>query len=337
MVRLRTVTPVSWLNSPAEDGVSINHVTGVTVRNLTIYDAPGNGLRIFRTDFVTVSGVKVGWSVADPESPNYDVTQKSWVHDGSYAFYPVLCHHVLIEDSVSIGSSDAGVYVGQSSDILVRNTKAYHNVAGFEFENTYRAEFVDNIAHDNVGGFLVFDLPGRSQYGEKNLVHRNHSYDNNVTSFAPRGAIVGDVPAGTGMLVLASDQLEVYDNIVENNRTVGLAIVNFGLVSTTEGDRKYDFFPEGLHIYANTFNDNGGNQQAPDNSRSGCQGNPVVPVGGVPSTNDLNQPDCSSNNASLLVTIIQLKNGGKSSQIVWDGGVDSPDTFCTDPPTDHTL
>ena len=341
-------TYLRFKDSPDQDGININRVTGITVEGLTIYDAPGNGLRIFRSDFVTIRDVKVGWSVSDPgtdHSPNPygnyeapDATNtppSSWTSNGSYAFYPVLSHHILIEDSVSVGSSDAGVYVGQSSDILVRRTEAYHNVAGFEFENTYRAEFVDNIAHDNVGGFLVFDLPSRAQFGEKNLVHDNQSFNNNVSSFAPRGAIVGDVPSGTGMLVFSSDQLELYHNTITNNRTVGIAVVNFGLVDTHEGDRKYDFFPEGIHIYNNTLDDNGGNPQAPDNSRNACQGNPTVPASGVPSTSDLNQPDCMSNNATLLVSIIQAKNGGKSAQIVWDGAQDTLDTFCTEVPADH--
>ena len=323
----RDKTILSFKNSPAEDGVSINHGTGITVRNLTIYDAPGNGLRIFRTDFVTVQGVKVGWSVADPESPNYDASQKSWVHDGSYSFYPVLCHHVLIEDSVSIGSSDAGVYVGQSNDILVRNTEAFHNVAGFEFENTYRAEFVDNIAHDNVGGFLVFDLPGRSQSGEKNLVHHNESFNNNIKSFAPRGAIVGDVPSGTGMLVLASDQLEVYDNDIHDNNTSGIFVVNYGLADSSEPSTKYDFYPEGIHIYANTFKDNGGSPQPVDLSRDTCTG-----PGGLPGKGD--SIGCIGDNPSLLPLILQVKNLGRSAQLVWDGASDSPND-CASFPVDE--
>src|ERR1051326_776437 len=122
-------TILSFKQSPAQDGLSINRADGITVEALTIYDAPGNGLRIFRSNFVTIRAVKVGWSNADPASPNYDASMKSWSQNGSYAFYPVICRHILIEDSVSVGSSDAGVYVGQSSDILVRRTEAFHNVA----------------------------------------------------------------------------------------------------------------------------------------------------------------------------------------------------------------
>ena len=318
-------TYLRFAQSNDQDGFNLNRMTGVTVEGLTIYDAPGNGLRVFRSDFVTIRDVKVGWSVSDPDSPygNYDppvadTPPDSWSTNGAYAFYPVICHHVLIEDSISVGSSDAGVYVGQSSDILVRRTEAYHNVAGFEFENTYRAEFVDNYAHDNVGGFLIFDLPGRVQYGEKNLVHDNKSYNNNLGNFAPRGAIVGYVPAGVGVLVLASDQLELYRNDIKDNRTVGIVVVNYGLVDKLLSQRRYDFFPEGMHFYENTLTDNGGNPQTPDPDRAPCSVPGGAPVPGV------DDPACQSNNPGLLVSIIQAKNDGNSAQIVWDGGVDSP-------------
>ncbi|MGH8541629.1 MAG: parallel beta-helix domain-containing protein [Stenotrophobium sp.] len=351
----RDQTVLSFAKSDAQDGININKVSGIVVQDLTIYDAPGNGLRIFRSNYVTVRGVKVGWSDADdqcptkPTCPLYDGTMASWINNGSYAFYPVLSHHIFIENSVSVGSSDAGVYVGQSNDILVQHTEAYHNVAGFEFENTYRAEFIHNVAHDNVGGFLVFDLPGRAQFGEKNVVHYNESYSNNVPSFAPRGAIVGDVPSGTGMLVLASDQLEADDNNIHNNNTSGLIVVNYGLVDSSEPSTNYDFFPEGIHIYNNTFTDNGGSPQPPDLSKSSCHGLlnglpvqlPVTlpsPLGGIvaglPGISDLNNPTCITNNASLLTTILIAKNAGKSAQIIWDGARDTPNS-CSDYPKDR--
>lgn len=325
----RDKTYLRFAGSNDQDGFNLNKMTGITVQGLTLYDAPGNGLRIFRSDFVTVRDVKVGWSISDPASPygNYNPDPQSWSVNGAYAFYPVICHKVLIEDSVSVGSSDAGVYVGQSSDILVRRTEAYHNVAGFEFENTYRAEFVDNYAHDNVAGFLVFDLPGRVQFGAKNLVHHNLSENNNTPQFAPRGAIVAAVPSGTGVLVLSGDQTEIYENDIRNNKTVGIVIANYGLIDTAQSQTRFDFYPEGLHIYGNRLHNNGYSPQQPDPSQSPCTG-----PNGLPGPGD--SPDCVAGNPGLLVTIIQLKNLGKSAQIVWDGGIDTPND-CTSMPTDR--
>lgn len=323
-------TYLRFKNSSDQDGFNLNQMTGITVEGLTIYDAPGNGLRIFRSDYVVVRDVRVGWAVSDPHADSvygagtYNSDPESWKNNGAYAFYPVICHQVLIEDSISVGSSDAGVYVGQSSDILVRRTEAFHNVAGFEFENTYRAEFVDNYAHDNVGGFLVFDLPGRVQFGEKNLVHHNRSWNNNIPQFAPQGAIVAYIPSGTGALIFASDQLEFYANDIRDNNTVGIVIANYGLADPNQSQLRYDFFPEGQHIYDNILTNNGTSPQVPDPERSPCTG-----PGGLPGPSD--PPDCLAGNPGLLVTIIQAKNGGKSAQIIWDGGVDEPNDCDTVP------
>ncbi|HVT35818.1 MAG TPA: hypothetical protein VHE37_09550, partial [Nevskiaceae bacterium] len=61
----RKKTFIRFAGSNDQDGFNFNRMTGITVQGLTIYDAPGNGLRFFRSDYVTVRDVKVGWTVAD--------------------------------------------------------------------------------------------------------------------------------------------------------------------------------------------------------------------------------------------------------------------------------
>src|SRR5699024_2527168 len=86
--------------------------------------------------------------------------------NGAYGLYPVESANVLIEDSYVRGSADAGVYVGQSDRIVVRNNIAEWNVAGMEIENSTNADMYSNIARHNTGGLLVFDLPiGNGKYG----------------------------------------------------------------------------------------------------------------------------------------------------------------------------
>src|SRR3546814_974481 len=50
------------------------------------------------------------------------------------------------------GASDAGIYVGQSKNVVVRDSIAKENVAGIEIENCYDADVHDNIAVQNSGG-----------------------------------------------------------------------------------------------------------------------------------------------------------------------------------------
>ena len=108
--------------------------------------------------------------------------------NGAYGLYPVESKNVLIDGCVAIGASDAGVYVGQSENIIVRNTEAYFNVAGIEIENSYYADVYDNVAENNTAGILVFDLPDLPKQGGKFVrVFNNISSNNNTENFAPEG------------------------------------------------------------------------------------------------------------------------------------------------------
>src|SRR3546814_1386139 len=78
--------------------------------------------------------------------------------NGAYGLYPVQVDNVLIEDSVVKGASDAGIYVGQSTNIIVRNNRAEGNVAGIEIENSTGADVYGNTTTGKTGGILVFKI-----------------------------------------------------------------------------------------------------------------------------------------------------------------------------------
>ena len=119
---------------------------------------------------------------------------------------------MLIEDTVTIGASDAGLYVGQSKDVIVRRNRAEHNVAGIEIENSTRADVYDNIVRHNAGGLLVFDLPDLPKVGgHSTRLYNNQVVENNTRNFAPPGNIVASVPSGTGVIVMANEKVEIFD------------------------------------------------------------------------------------------------------------------------------
>ena len=87
------------------------------------------------------------------------------VDNGAYGIYPVQTENTLIDSVVAIGASDAGIYVGQSKNVVVKNSRAEYNVAGIEIENTVDADVFNNVATNNTGGILVFNMPNLSQEG----------------------------------------------------------------------------------------------------------------------------------------------------------------------------
>lgn len=120
----------------------------VTIQDLSIEDAPGDGVKSQHCDGITFRRINVTWTNGDKSK------------NGTYAIYPVQCKNVVIDECIASHSKDAGIYVGQSENIVVKNSLAFGNVAGIEIENSDNAEVFGNTARDNSGGILVFNLPG---------------------------------------------------------------------------------------------------------------------------------------------------------------------------------
>ena len=216
------------------------------IEDLAIEDTVGDALKVNNSNNVVIRRVRTEWTNG-PDSDN-----------GAYGIYPVQSRNILIDGSVAIGAADAGIYVGQSSQIIVRNSRAEYNVAGIEIENSTYADVYDNVATNNTGGILVFDLPNLEvQGGQATRVFNNLIEANNTSNFAPPGAIVGNVPAGTGLLVLANDNIEVFENRFADNNSVNIMIYSFVLGGRMVDDPEYDPYPEQIYIHDNTF-DGGG-------------------------------------------------------------------------------
>ncbi len=179
---------------------------------------------------------------------------------GLYGLYPVETVGVLIEDCSVTGVRDAGLYVGQSKDIVVRGNVAHGNVTGIEIENSLTAVVEDNHVYDNAGGILVFALPNNpSKISRDCKVINNRVIENNHVNFGDPHAIVSKVPSGTGIMILAGDDVEVAGNEIRGNNSFGVAVV--GLDSQFGKGSTYDLDPvsERCWIHDNVMVDNGGN------------------------------------------------------------------------------
>jgi parallel beta-helix repeat protein len=235
-----------------DDGFSVTS-DGFTIENLWIKNSPGNGIVVDKAEDVTFRKLKVSWDAG------------SVVTNGAYAVYPVNSTRVTIEDSEVIGASDAGIYVGQCNQAIVRRNKVHGNVAGIEIENTTDADVYDNDSFDNAAGILIFTLPNLAKKdGAKARIHDNRIHDNNRANFAEPGSIVSNVPTGTGVLVMASDDTHIYANTIENNQSTGILMVSLttlNILLQTQPDPATDPDPERTFIHGNSFASNGATPQ----------------------------------------------------------------------------
>ncbi len=224
----------------------------VTVEDFQVTNTPGDGIRADNVDNIAFVGISVIWQA------------EASVDNGAYGLYPVQSNGVTVQNCLVQGARDAGIYVGQSTQILVEDSEAVGNVAGIEIENSTDAIVRNNHAYDNTAGLLVFNIPGLDiGDGKRANVYGNLFENNNIENFAEPGTIVAQVPPGLGVLILASDRNELADNEIRGNNSTGVLVLAYidDLFAPPE-DPRFDIFAEGNYIYNNTLSDNGSDPEA---------------------------------------------------------------------------
>jgi len=361
-------TVLSFRNNNAPEGVLAVNSRGLTYQDFTVADTGGNGFELRGVDHGTLQRVRAIWSsnggrespdpitasnfkdrlhvpctdpatqdptapenaFGDTTSPDYTVSPKS----GRYGIYPVSSENILVDDAESIGASDAGIYVGQTNNAIIKNSRAAYNVFGFEIENVQGGEYQNNLAECNTGGFLVYDLDGLRQYGDRSRMYGNTSRMNNTYNFTA-GGIVGSVPPGSGMITLSYDQIDIFDNVFEGNNTAGIIHTSYEIFPEGAGrpnEKRIDWYTEGVHIFRNTFKNNG-NALPIVTTTALAEGDvaKVLPLlvgvkNQLACANPLNAATCASAaGANAAAT------GFRGAHILWDGLLDSYDPSCAYP------
>lgn len=235
-------TILSFLEqSQGAEGLRITADT-IKLMNFTIADAIGDAIKLQDCKGVHIEGVKTTW------------TQGTKSTNGAYGLYPVQCEDVVIDNCEAAFASDAGIYVGQSKNVIVKNSYAHHNVAGIEIENCINSEVFNNVAENNTGGVLVFDLPDLELVnGHSTKVYDNKIRDNNLKNFASEGNMVAIIPPGSGVVLLAAKKVEVYNNEILNHKTFGVGITSFHITERKWKDQRYEPFTSDINIHDNTL------------------------------------------------------------------------------------
>jgi parallel beta-helix repeat protein len=220
---------------------------GFEVEDLAFEDMASDGVKVNGGTNVTFRRVRAEWT-AGPNSGN-----------GGYGLYPVQCQNVLIEDSVVKGAADAGIYVGQSRQIVVRRNRVEENVAGIEIENSRYADVDDNTATGNTGGILVFNIPDLPvKDGQYARVFHNRIEANNTANFGSSASMVSKVPAGTGLMIMATKHIDVFGNTIKDNHTGNLMLVSFYATGEPIRDTAYDPYESSISVHDNQISGGGG-------------------------------------------------------------------------------
>ena len=237
-----------------------------TAEDFAIEDTAGDGLTVQAADGVIVRRVRVEWT----RGPN--------TANGPYAIYPTQCKNVLVEDSIARGASDAGFYIGQSDNVVLRRNRSEYNVDGYEVENAEHVDVYDNIAAHNSGGIGVFNLPDLPKQGGQHVrVFRNQVYENNTPNFAPKSlGPIYYLPTGTGVYIMAIHDVEEFQNRIHDNNTTNVYVIDYSsALSAPIKDTHFRPFTDHIYLHDNEIS---GGDKSPDVRLDGVKA--LMQVGG---------------------------------------------------------
>jgi parallel beta-helix repeat protein len=222
------------------EGMLIKNVKGITLEGFTVADSKGDAIKVQGCENVVMRDLETTW------------TNGKLPTNGAYGLYPVSSKNVLMEKCEASYAMDAGIYVGQSRNVIVRDNYVHHNVAGLEIENTIVGEVFNNVAKHNTGGMLIFDMPDLPQAnGDRIKFYDNLMEDNNGENFAPKGMVVSTIPPGSGMIIMSHSNIEAYNNTIKSHKTLGVAINSWLSTGIPFESKDFDPYATNISIHDN--------------------------------------------------------------------------------------
>jgi parallel beta-helix repeat protein len=217
----------------------------------------GNGILI---ENLKITNYK-GNAIMGQAGNNY-VIRNNWIVDtGVYGIFPQYGKNGLVERNILSGIEDAAIYIGMCDNVDVRFNEVYGNVAGIEIENSRHALVEFNYAHDNTGGILAFLTPGlpiKTCYDV--IIRSNYIINNNTKNFGAVGSTVSHIPKGTGILVMAADDVTIENNFISGNDNAGITITDYGYAGVDHAsDPESEPNSDRITVLNNFMSNNGNN------------------------------------------------------------------------------
>jgi parallel beta-helix repeat protein len=211
-------------------------VDDFTLSGMTIANADDTGLFMIGVDGFHVSGGR-------------------YLDNAEYGVFPRCSRDGLIDHNSGGGGKDATVYVGVDNNVTVEKNHLSDGEIGIELENTRNSFVRGNKLSGNVTGMLVVVLPGLPTTSTENaVIERNVIRANNLPNpFPPPPPFFDDLqllPSGSGVLNVGGDAITIRDNVIIQNGSFGIGIV----------DNPFGFGPpDDNRVLSNIVQRNGGN------------------------------------------------------------------------------
>lgn len=220
-----------WVSPPDSSGPGAQSdrerppcgLTGTTVRRFTLAGFTVRGFGLDGVHLACVDGFSLTRNVADG--------------NGEYGLFPVVSSDGSIsQNEVMNTQTDAGIYVGQSENVAIKDNHVHHNLLGIEVENSVSCSVVANRVHDNTFGIFVDLLPFLERNRQEGTsIEGNQVYDNNRPNTAEPDELLGLLPPGIGVLLTGADKTTVSGNAITGNQFAGIGVTSVCLGFALQG------------------------------------------------------------------------------------------------------
>jgi parallel beta-helix repeat protein len=183
-------------------------LNGFVLQNLIVRDFVANGVFLAGVNHFVISNVQA-------------------INNGEYGLFPVFSASGLIANCTAQGSNDTGIYVGESSQILLTHNLVFDNVNGLEIENSSFVIAVANVSRDNTVGILEDLLPGLTiETSAFNVIANNIVVHNNRPNTAAAGDVAAAEASGIGILMVGGSYNVTIGNFVSQNGYAGIVLIS---------------------------------------------------------------------------------------------------------------
>ena len=237
------------------DGTGLNGDTGIRVAaaapaaRIDGFQLLGLDILNYRQNGVKLNGVN-----------HFNISHGRYKNNQQYGIFPEHSSNGQIELNEVSGANDTGIYIGQSTDVLIKHNYIRDCTVGVEVENSSRVTVRENAAVLNSTGILVDVLPGLDVTLTRDVtLSDNVLTSNNRPNPSTNPAdLLTQLPSGVGLLNIGGDRVLVMNNVLIKNDSAGIVIHQLppGIASL---DPRIDPIPDRNQVLNNVALRNGGN------------------------------------------------------------------------------
>ena len=156
----------------------------------------------------------------------------------------------IVIESSEIRGANLGIRFEAVERCVISDTVVTQASIGITLDGSADCLLIGNTVTHTTTGIWALHQVGRTPLGARLLIRSN--------TIAESDGVDSAYFPGVGLALLATDDVEVWDNDVHDNPTAGILVGSYELILPSSGAADETFYPDRVWIHDNTWSANGG-------------------------------------------------------------------------------